>query len=107
MKKITAKEIREQEQPEVRFRDIGPIKFKDRPVKRQFLPIHLKDTFGFVPEVIVFHKVPGNNRFIVRAVLTPEELAKELNAEAEKKEKMEKELAKKNAELDKKMEKSK
>ena len=54
-----------------------PFKLKDKP-GRQYQPINLKEMFGFVPEVIMIEKLRGeNNRFIVRAVLTKEELEKE------------------------------
>ena len=65
-------------EPEIRVRSTPEFKLKDRPPKRRAQPINLKNQFGFIPEVIIIEKVWGkNNRMIVRAVLTPEELEKE------------------------------
>ena len=65
-------------EPEIRVRSTPEFKLKDRPPKRRAQPIKLKNQFGFIPEVIIIEKVWGkNNRMIVRAVLTPEEIEKE------------------------------
>jgi hypothetical protein len=62
---------------EIRVKNTPPFKLKDRP-GRQYQAIHLKTQFGFIPEVIIIEKVRGsNNALIVRAVLTPEEIAQE------------------------------
>lgn len=62
---------------DIQFRSTIPFKLKDKP-KRQFQAIHLKKQFGFLPEVIVVEKLKRyNNVFIVRAVLTKEEMEKE------------------------------
>jgi hypothetical protein len=61
----------------IKVRNSAPVHLKDSP-KRQFVPIHLKNLFGFVPDIIIIEKVRGqNNRIVVRAVLTEEELKKE------------------------------
>jgi len=45
---------------------------------RHFQPIFLKKQFGFLPEIIIIEKVPGqNNRIFVRAVLTDDEIKKQ------------------------------
>lgn len=61
----------------VRVKSTPSFKLKDQP-SRVWQAIHLKRQFGFVPETIIIEKVHGqNNRLIIRAVLTPEEIAKE------------------------------
>lgn len=67
-----------EKQPEVRVKNMLPIKFKDRPRGRAYEVIHLKPKFGFLPEVIMIEKVPGkNNTMIIRAIMTPEAIKKE------------------------------
>lgn len=62
---------------DVRVKNTPIFKLKDRE-KRRFQAIHLKNQFGFVPEVIIIEKVPNmNNGLIVRALLTEEEKKKE------------------------------
>lgn len=62
---------------EIRVKSTPPFKLKDRP-NRQYIALNFKDQFGFNPETIIIEKVRGsNNALIVRAVLTPEEIAKE------------------------------
>ena len=69
---------KEPEGPEIRFRTTLPFKLKDRPRQRNYQAIHLVKQFGFTPEVIIIEKVIGkNNAFMVRAILTPEEVEKE------------------------------
>jgi len=73
----------------VRVRNTPVIHLKDKK-DRHFKAIHLKNQFGFVPEIIIVEKSVGqNNRFVVRAVMTKEEIDKEekLKAEFEKKKK--------------------
>jgi hypothetical protein len=61
----------------IRVKSTPSFKLKDDP-KRQYIPINLKKLFGFLPETIIIEKVHGqNNRMIVRAVLTEEEIKKE------------------------------
>jgi len=75
MKKIEKKS--KQEDPEIRVKNTPEFKLKDRPA-RQFQVINFLKQFGFVPEVIIIEKIRGsNNKLIVRAVLTPEEIKKE------------------------------
>jgi ribosomal protein L19 len=62
---------------EIRVRTTPVFKLKDRPT-RYFVGINLKKQFGFLPEVIIIEKVRGsNNAFLVRAVMTKEEIEKE------------------------------
>ena len=78
-------------EPEIRVRSTPEFKLKDRPPKRRAQPIKLKNQFGFIPEVIIIEKVWGkNNRMIVRAVLTPEEIEKEDKRRKEFEKKMKK-----------------
>ena len=61
----------------IRVRSTPPFKLKDK-VNRQFQVINLEKQFGFKPEVIVIEKIHGiNNGLVVKAVMTPEALAKE------------------------------
>jgi len=61
----------------VRVRSTPPFKLKDK-ANRQFQVINLEKQFGFKPEVIVIEKIHGiNNGLVVKAVMTPEALAKE------------------------------
>jgi len=63
--------------PEIRVRTTHPFKLKDKD-KKHYFPIHLEKMFGFVPEVIIVEKVPGeNNTMIVRAVMTEKAIKKE------------------------------
>ena len=62
---------------EVRARSTLPVKLKDKD-KRHYFPIHLKQMFGFIPEMLIVEKVRGkNNTIVVRAIMTPEEIKKE------------------------------
>lgn len=62
---------------DIRVRNTPVFKLKDRE-RRRFQAIHLKNQFGFVPEVIIIEKVMGmNNGLIIRAILTEEEKKKE------------------------------
>lgn len=71
----------------IRVRSLPPIKFKDRP-GRGAIKLDLIRFFGFVPEEIIFQKIRGkNNKFIISAVLTKEELAKEKALQKKAKEK--------------------
>lgn len=57
-----------------KYKDTPLFKLKDRPAERQFQIINFKKQFGFIPEIIVIHKVPGkNNMMLVRAIMTEEE----------------------------------
>ncbi len=86
----------EEKNPEVVFKDSPAFKLKNHPPKRSFIPIDLKRSFGFHPEVIVIVKLPeSNNKFVVRAVLTPEELKKHKAMLAKKAKEVEKEAKKK------------
>lgn len=61
----------------LRVRTSRPFALKDK-VGRNFVVIRPTIDFGFYPEMMVIEKVPGqNNRMVVRAVLTPEEIEKE------------------------------
>ena len=92
----------EEKNPEVVFKDSPAFKLKNHPPKRSFIPIDLKRSFGFHPEVIVIVKLPeSNNKFVVRAVLTPEELKKHKAMLAKKSEEVAKEEKAKLAHLDK------
>lgn len=83
-------------QPEIRVKTTPAFKLKDRVPRRRYQAIHLKKQFGFVPEVIIIEKVHGrNNVFIVRAVMTPEEIKKENKRKKELKAKMKAEMEKK------------
>ena len=92
----------EEKNPEVVFKDSPAFKLKNHPPKRSFIPIDLKRSFGFHPEVIVIVKLPeSNNKFVVRAVLTPEELKKHKAMLAKKSKEVAKEEKAKLAHLDK------
>lgn len=61
----------------VRVKTTPPFKLKDKQ-GRNWQGINLLKQFGFLPETIIVEKLPGvTNGLIVRAVLTPEEIAKE------------------------------
>ena len=60
-----------------RVRSTRPIKLKDKS-GRNYISLDLEKLFWFRPERIIIQKVQGEtNRFIVHAVLTPEEIEKE------------------------------
>jgi len=62
---------------EVRVKNTPPFKLKDKN-GRFYKAIHLKNQFGFVPEVIIVEKVKDkHDTIIVRAVMTPESTEKE------------------------------
>lgn len=62
---------------DIRVKNTGVFSLKDK-TSRQYQAINLKRQFGFLPEVIIINKSPGqNNRFYVSAVMTDEELQKE------------------------------
>jgi hypothetical protein len=62
---------------EVRVKSTPVFKLKDQK-GRSWQGIHLRKQFGFIPDVIIVEKMPGqNNRIVVRAVLTEEEIKKE------------------------------
>jgi hypothetical protein len=62
---------------EVRVKSTPMFKLKDGR-GRSWQGIHLRKQFGFVPDVIIVEKMPGqNNRIVIRAVLTEEEIKKE------------------------------
>ena len=62
---------------EVRVKTTLPVKLKDKD-KRHYQAYHLKELFGFVPEIIIVEKVQGkNNTFILRAIMTPEAIKAE------------------------------
>jgi hypothetical protein len=78
------------EEKDIRVKSTPMFKLKDGR-GRSWQGIHLIRQFGFIPEVIIIEKMPGqNNRLVVRAVLTKEEMAKE-----------DKQLAKNQKEVDK------
>lgn len=65
------------EQKQIRVKSTPQFKLKDTR-GRSWQGIHLRRQFGFIPEVIIIEKMPGqNNRLVVRAVLTKEEMEKE------------------------------
>ena len=62
----------------IRVRNTPPFKLKDKEGRR-FQAINLVKQFGFVPETIIVEKMVGvTNGLIIRAVLTPEELKKDI-----------------------------
>jgi hypothetical protein len=62
---------------EIRVKNTPPFKLKDK-LGRNFQAINLKKQFGFLPEVIILEKIPGEHDTIfVRAVLTKDEVKKE------------------------------
>ena len=66
------------EEKDIRVKSTPEFKLKDFPRARAWQGIMLKKQFGFVPDVIIIEKVHGkNNRIVVRAVLTEEEIKKE------------------------------
>lgn len=70
-----------QDNTPVRVKTTPPFKLKDRR-GRSFQVINLQKQFGFLPETIVVEKIPGsNNGLIVRAILTPDEIKKEDQAQ--------------------------
>jgi hypothetical protein len=67
----------EVKQPSYPARSYRPVKLKDKP-GRGGVFFNLKNTFGFVPEIVVIQKVWGeHDKFVFSAILTPEELVKE------------------------------
>lgn len=61
---------------ELRVRNSPEFKLKDK-AGRQYTIVNLKD-FGFLPERIIIEKTYGrSNTFIIRAILTDEEIKKE------------------------------
>ena len=73
---MIAHAIPTEKQPEIRVKSSPPFKLKDRP-NRQFVRIRLSD-FGFMPEEIIIYKVPNsNNKFVINAILTPDEIKKQ------------------------------
>ena len=69
-------------QVEISVKSTTPIKFKDKP-NRSAVRLNLLDTFGFVPEDIIIHKISGqSSKMVVSAVLTPEEIEKKSKADA-------------------------
>lgn len=72
-----------EERPKIKVRPTPPIKLKDKH-GRQYVTINLKHLYGFIPEVIIVSKVPGeHDTVIVSAVLTEAELIRD--AESKKK----------------------
>ena len=60
-----------------RVKNSWPVKLKDKPGRHMY-PFNLKQTFGFVPEVVIVQKIKGeNNRIILSAIMTEDELKKE------------------------------
>lgn len=58
-------------------RTTRPFKLKDKS-GRGGMVFNLKEVFGFIPDLIVIQKVAGeHDKFVLSAVLTPAELAKE------------------------------
>lgn len=58
---------------EIGVRSTTPIKFKDKP-NRSAVRLNLLDTFGFVPEDIIVHKIRGkSNTMIISAVVLPDD----------------------------------
>jgi hypothetical protein len=68
----------DKKEPDIKVKSTRPVKLKDRP-GRHFMAYNLKALFGFVPETIIISKPTrgSNNWFILSAVLTDEEIAKE------------------------------
>lgn len=91
------KEGQEEKKEEFRVRSTPQIKIKAR-MGKNIVALKLRETFGFLPEAIIIEKpLNENNRIIVRALLTPEEIKKEDKRRAEHKkarEKFEAELKK-------------
>lgn len=74
--------------PDIRVKNTPVFKLKDKP-RRKFVAINLQHEFGFIPETIIIEKIHGmSNTFVVRAILTPEEMKKD----DERKKKAEKQL---------------
>lgn len=62
---------------QIRVHNSPAFKLKDKE-RRNHVLINFQKDFGFIPEQIIIEKVKGyNNAFIVRAILTPEEIKKE------------------------------
>jgi len=77
----------------IQIKSLKPIKFKDK-AGRGGITINLIKTFGFHPLEIVIQKVGGeNNKIVISAVLTDDELVEEAKRkkEAEIKEQIKKE----------------
>ena len=69
--------VKEEKNQDIRVKNTPVFKLKSKP-KKHFQMIHLVNQFGFVPEVLIFERVLGmKNEFMVRAILTQEELEKE------------------------------
>jgi len=63
---------------ETQVRTTPEFRLKDNPPQRRFQFIHLKDIFGFQPEIIIVEKVKGsNNRIQVSAVVPEDKIKKE------------------------------
>lgn len=61
----------------IQVRQLRPIKLKDK-AGRARITLHLKNTFGFVPETLIIEKIHRENNTIrISAALTEEELKKE------------------------------
>lgn len=75
-----AQSTKEKKEPEIRVRNSPAFKLKDKQ-SRQYVAVNFMRDFGFMPETIIVEKVRNHsNTFIIRAVLTPEEVKKEEKA---------------------------
>jgi len=72
---------KEKPEPMFRVQQLRPPKLKDNPPNRSRIALHLKDQFGFMPEILIIDKVRGeSNKLIISAVL-PKEMADRLDKE--------------------------
>lgn len=75
----------QQGNPQIRVRTSKDFRLKDNPPQRRVQFVNLKQVFGFLPEIIAIEKLEGkNNRMVVHAVLTPEEVGESNDRTTEK-----------------------
>ena len=72
-----------EQKEELRAKTTIPFKLKPKAGK-QFQIISMKSQFGFMPDTIIVERLIGQkNMFVVRAIMTPEEIKKENKLKAE------------------------
>lgn len=77
------------EDNQIKVRSLPIMKLKDK-ANRHTIILPLRQAFGFLPEVLIIKKVPGeNNKFQIHAQLTDEVLAEIKKIETEKAKKQE------------------
>ena len=75
MLKVADKKQEPKKEEMMKVQQIRPPKLKDKPRNRSRITLPLKQTFGFIPEIIFIDKQIGTaNKLIISAVL-PKEMA--------------------------------